>query len=73
MDSKEHERNPFENNHLRDHSMKRGDIHELSPQKPPIPSKPWAKSEHSELKLPPVKGYKLDSLGLGEAGETILK
>lgn len=27
----------------------------------------------SNVKLPPVKGYKLDSLGLGEAGDTIIK
>jgi hypothetical protein len=31
MDSKEYEGNPFEDNHLKDFSMKRGDIHELSP------------------------------------------
>lgn len=31
------------------------------------------KETASAVKLPPVKGYKLDSLGLGDAGDTIIK
>lgn len=30
-------------------------------------------NKKKDVKLPPVKGYKLDSLGLGEAGDTIIK
>ena len=41
----------------------KGDKAEASPKKPPKPT----------VKLPPVKGYKLDSLGLGEEGDKILK
>lgn len=43
--------------------------------KPPIASVGKIKQEQEVpgVKLPPIKGYKLDALGLNEAGENIMK
>ena len=35
--------------------------------------KKGSKGEKSPVKLPPVRGYKLDSLGLDELGESVVK
>jgi hypothetical protein len=57
---------------LANQSLKKGES-TTSPVKKTRKQREIEELEKSGVKLPPVQGYKLDTLSLGELGETVVK